>query len=53
MAISNHPAAELDRRFSSPDAAAVPWASACEALEQAEIYWLATVLVRAAAPLEP
>jgi hypothetical protein len=43
MTSSKRPAAELDPRFSSPDAVAMPWATAREALEQAEIYWLATV----------
>ena len=43
MTSNKHPAAELDPRFSSRDAAAVPWVTARQALEQAEIYWLATV----------
>jgi nitroimidazol reductase NimA-like FMN-containing flavoprotein (pyridoxamine 5'-phosphate oxidase superfamily) len=35
--------AELDPRFSSPDASATPWAEAQRLLEDAEIYWLSTV----------
>jgi nitroimidazol reductase NimA-like FMN-containing flavoprotein (pyridoxamine 5'-phosphate oxidase superfamily) len=33
----------LDPRFSSPDALPTPWAEARELLEQAAVYWLATV----------
>ena len=33
----------VDARFSYPDAEAVPWHSAREQLEHAEIYWLTTV----------
>jgi Pyridoxamine 5'-phosphate oxidase len=43
MVTNTHPAAELDTRFSSPDAVAVPWSAARETLEQAQIYWLTTV----------
>jgi nitroimidazol reductase NimA-like FMN-containing flavoprotein (pyridoxamine 5'-phosphate oxidase superfamily) len=39
----NAPRPELDRRFSSEDATATPWAAAREILEKAEIYWLSTV----------
>jgi nitroimidazol reductase NimA-like FMN-containing flavoprotein (pyridoxamine 5'-phosphate oxidase superfamily) len=34
---------ELHPQFSSPDATLTPWAEASEGLEQAEVYWLATV----------
>lgn len=37
------PFAEVDLRFGDPTAAATPWATAVEALERAEIYWLTTV----------
>jgi general stress protein 26 len=37
------PGAELDQRFSSPDATASPWPVAREILERAEVYWLTTV----------
>ena len=42
MAIQD-PVAELDLRFSSADATPTPWAEARGRLEQAEVYWLATV----------
>jgi nitroimidazol reductase NimA-like FMN-containing flavoprotein (pyridoxamine 5'-phosphate oxidase superfamily) len=35
--------AELDERFSSPGAAAVPWADAERQLREADLCWLATV----------
>jgi hypothetical protein len=37
------PVAELHPSFSSPDAAATPWAEARQRLEEAEIFWLSTV----------
>jgi uncharacterized pyridoxamine 5'-phosphate oxidase family protein len=37
------PTAQLDRRFSDPEAGPTPWPAAWDALEQAELYWLATV----------
>jgi general stress protein 26 len=37
------PSADLDKRFSSPDATAVPWQAAEKQLEKAEVYWLSTV----------
>src|SRR3954454_22679172 len=37
------PTAEIDRRFSAPDAGATPWAEVASALEGAELYWLTTV----------
>ena len=39
------PAAEIDRRFSDPDAGATPWSEAASALEGAELYWLTTLRV--------
>jgi catechol 2,3-dioxygenase-like lactoylglutathione lyase family enzyme len=37
------PTAELDRRFSSPDATPRPWSEVVDVLEHAEIFWLSTV----------
>jgi general stress protein 26 len=37
------PAAELDRRFSDPDAAPTPWPDVEGVLAEAELYWLTTV----------
>ena len=39
------PTAEIDRRFSDPDAGATPWSEAASALEGAELYWLTTLRV--------
>ena len=35
--------AQIDRRFSDPDAGPTPWPEAERVLEQAELYWLTTV----------
>lgn len=37
------PLAELDQRFSSEGASALPWSDVLDVLEQAEIFWLSTV----------
>ncbi|MCF3102145.1 pyridoxamine 5'-phosphate oxidase family protein [Streptomyces roseoverticillatus] len=37
------PQTDLDARYSSPSAAAMPWAEAVARLEKAEIFWLSTV----------
>jgi nitroimidazol reductase NimA-like FMN-containing flavoprotein (pyridoxamine 5'-phosphate oxidase superfamily) len=37
------PQTDLDARYSSPGAAAMPWAKALSRLERAEIFWLSTV----------
>lgn len=37
------PTAEIDRRFSDPDAGAMPWSEVTSTLEGAELYWLTTV----------
>src|SRR5688572_26609160 len=37
------PTAELDPRFSSEGATALPWPDVVEALERAEMFWLSTV----------
>jgi nitroimidazol reductase NimA-like FMN-containing flavoprotein (pyridoxamine 5'-phosphate oxidase superfamily) len=41
--MSTAPTADIDRRFSDPDAGATPWADAAEVLERAELYWITTV----------
>jgi len=42
MAVKN-PVAELAPRFSSDGATATPWSEANRGLDEAEVYWLATV----------
>ena len=37
------PTAELDSRFSDPEAGPTPWSDAEHVLERAELYWLTTV----------
>lgn len=37
------PTAEIDRRFSDPQAGPTPWSEAWSVLERAELYWLTTV----------
>ena len=37
------PTAEIDSRFSDPDAGPTPWSDAAQVLEHAELYWLTTV----------
>jgi hypothetical protein len=37
------PTGVLDARYSGPDATAVPWSRADEALRRAELFWLSTV----------
>ena len=39
----NEPAAELDPRFSDPNATPTPWPKAREELKRAKAYWLSTV----------
>jgi hypothetical protein len=41
--VDRQPVAELDARYSSPGAAAVPWARADGQLRAAELFWLSTV----------
>ena len=52
MAIKD-PVAELQPKFSAPDATPTPWTKAQERLEAAELYWLSTVRpdVRSIAPV--
>jgi hypothetical protein len=37
------PTAEIDRRFSDPEADPTPWPNTLRVLERAELYWLTTV----------
>ena len=37
------PRAEIDSRFSDPEARPTPWSDAAQVLEHAELYWLTTV----------
>ena len=37
------PSAEIDRRFSDPDADPTTWSETLDALERAELYWISTV----------
>ena len=39
----SEPVQDLDSRFSSPGATPIPWETARDSLNQAEIYWLTTV----------
>src|SRR6476661_10829025 len=41
--MSSQPTAELDPRFSDPDAGATPWVQAREVLETAQLSWITTV----------
>jgi nitroimidazol reductase NimA-like FMN-containing flavoprotein (pyridoxamine 5'-phosphate oxidase superfamily) len=41
--MKSDPTAEIDRRFSDPEAGPTPWPDAKHVLEQAELYWLTTV----------
>ncbi|MEU8546162.1 pyridoxamine 5'-phosphate oxidase family protein [Streptomyces roseoverticillatus] len=40
---TQEPQTDLDARYSSPDATAMPWTEAVSRLEKAEIFWLSTV----------
>src|SRR6478672_9799024 len=37
------PVAEVDDRFSAPDAVATPWEDVRRAIERAELFWISTV----------
>lgn len=37
------PVAELDSRFSDPDAVATPWGEVRRTIEEAELFWISTV----------
>ncbi len=39
----SNPTAEIDRRFSDPEASPTAWSDALDLLEHSELYWLTTV----------
>jgi general stress protein 26 len=41
--MKSDPTAEIDSRFSDPEAGPTPWSHAKQVLEHAELYWLTTV----------
>jgi len=41
--MKSDPTAEIDRRFSEPEAGLTPWSDVEHVLEHAELYWLTTV----------
>ena len=41
--MKSDPTAEIDSRFSDPEAGPTPWSDALHVLEHAELYWLTTV----------
>lgn len=41
--MSSAPSAQIDSRFSDPEAGPTPWSDAAHILEHAELYWLTTV----------
>lgn len=41
--MSDHPITDFDGRFSAPEAKATTWKTTVNALEEAELYWIATV----------
>ncbi|HEV2873538.1 MAG TPA: pyridoxamine 5'-phosphate oxidase family protein [Thermoleophilaceae bacterium] len=41
--MKSNPRADLDSRFSDPEAGPTPWSEAADVLERAELYWLTTV----------
>jgi general stress protein 26 len=41
--MKSNPTAEIDCRFSDPEADPTPWSEAVHVLERAELYWLTTV----------
>ena len=41
--MKSDPTAEIDSRFSDPEADPTPWSDALHVLEHAELYWLTTV----------
>jgi general stress protein 26 len=43
MSMKSEPAAEMDSRFSDPEAGPTPWSDVMHVLEHAELYWLTTV----------
>ena len=43
MTTKSDPTAEIDRRFSEPEAGPTPWAETAHLLDTAKLYWLTTV----------
>jgi general stress protein 26 len=43
MTMTSVPTAQIDSRFSDPEAGATPWSDTAQVLEHAELYWLTTV----------
>jgi general stress protein 26 len=43
--MQSDPTAEIDHRFSDPEASPTPWPDTKRVLEQAELYWLTTVRI--------
>jgi general stress protein 26 len=43
MTMTSVPTAQIDSRFSDPEAGATPWSDTAQALQHAELYWLTTV----------
>jgi general stress protein 26 len=41
--MTSNPIAQIDRRFSDPEASPTPWSDALHLLQDAELYWLTTV----------
>jgi pyridoxine/pyridoxamine 5'-phosphate oxidase len=41
--MKSNPTAQIDTRFSDPEAGPTPWSEALHVLEHAELYWLTTV----------
>src|SRR5687768_14981308 len=41
--MKSDPSAQIDGRFSDPEAGPTPWPDAARVLEEAELYWLTTV----------
>jgi general stress protein 26 len=41
--MTSDPNAQIDSRFSDPEAGATPWSEVAQVLEHAELYWLTTV----------
>src|SRR5687767_1603014 len=41
--MKSKPTAQIDSRFSDPEADPTPWSEAVHVLERAELYWLTTV----------
>jgi nitroimidazol reductase NimA-like FMN-containing flavoprotein (pyridoxamine 5'-phosphate oxidase superfamily) len=41
--MQSNPTAQIDNRFSEPEAGPTPWSDVVRVLEEAELYWLTTV----------